>query len=352
MRYLSILILSGSVALPVCAQTTITSQDMFNAIGQYYRVYTNYSGTEVSVSTADYGNPGGPQLWDFTDGPDDRILDFDYVDVADGSHNGDFPLAAMAERKTDSISGDQAWMYLTQDAGFGRINFGFYDELFCSLQPSTPFQPEMVDFPDPITFGSSWSASTTFYTQMFSLGQWYPTRIIYNAQCTADGYGLINLENLGFGECLRVQEVASYDIAVDLFGDGTYYSLEVDYLRTYYWLMEDHGIAAQISSRQLANSAPPQNFTLASSYVRMFETNHPSGDLPPEAVNDLAITWDSNTVLLSWTPAAYASEYRVEYSDTPEFITTTELGTTATNYLLDWDVSTVPLRFYRVISIN
>jgi hypothetical protein len=352
MKKLLISALLGFTTLSAFAQITITSQDMFNAIGQYYRVQANYSGTEVSVSTADYGTPGGPQLWNFTDGPSDRTMIFEYIDPAEDGHHGEFPTAEMAERKTDDLSGDQAWMFLTQDPGFGRINYGFYDELFCSLEPSTLFEPEMVDFPDPIQFGDSWSASTTFYTQTYSLGVWYPTRIIYTAQATADGYGLINLDQLGFGDCLRVQELASYDIAVDLFGDGNYYSLEVDYIRTYYFLMEDHGIAAQISSRQLANSPPPENFTIASIYSRMYETNHPGGDLPPEPVTDLEITCDGSTVLLSWSPAAYAEEYRVEYSTTPDFTTFDEFGTTEANYMLDFGISGVPLRFYRVISIN
>jgi hypothetical protein len=277
---------------------------------------------------------------------------FEYVDPAVDGHNSEFPTAEMAERKTDDLSGDQAWMFLTQNPGFGRVNYGFYDEVFCSLEPSTPFEPEMVDFPDPLDYGDSWSASTTFYTQTFSLGQWYPTRVIYNAQSTADAYGLINLDQMGFGECLRVQEVASYDIAVDLFGDGTYYPLEVDYIRTYYYLMEDRGIVAQISSSQLANSAPPENFTIASIYSRMYETNHPSGDLPPEPVNDLAITCDGSVVLLSWSVAPYAEEYRVEHSTSPEFTTFEELGITEANYMLDFGISGTALRFYRVISIN
>lgn len=352
MKKLYVLGVVAGFSLTALAQITITSQDMFNSIGQYYRYFSNYPGTSVSVSTADYGNPGGPQLWDFTSGLTEDTLLFEYVDPAADGHNGEFPLAEMAERKTAALSGDQAWMFVTQTPGFGRINYGFYDEAFCSIEPSTPFEPEMVDFPDPIDYNDSWTASTTFYTQMYSAGEWYDTRIIYNAQATADAYGIINLELLGFGECLRVQELASYNIAIDLFHDGTYYWLETDYIRTYYWLMEDSGIAAQISSEQLANQEPPENFTLASVYCRMFETNHPSGDLPPEPVDDLTITFDPYTVLLSWTAAPYATEYRVEYSETPEFTLWEILGTTTGNYLLDMDVEGVPYRFYRVISIN
>ncbi len=330
--------------LSALGQITITSQDMFYAIGQYYTTYAN--GMEYTLM-GEIG-PGGPgQFWDFTTGPDDLTYQFDYVDINDGGHGADFGAAEFAERKTVVESGEQAWMYLRQTPGMGRWNYGFYDESFSAEDPSVAFEPAMIDFPDPIDYEDTWNANTSFFTQILGLD----TRIDYAANAEVDGWGLINLPLIGFGECLRVNELAQYDTYVDMFGDSTYYHIQTDFIRSYYWLMEDHGIATQITSQQMQSEVPDQ-FTIAAAFVRMFDTNHPSGDLPPEPVDDLQITVGPSSVLLNWTAAPYAEEYRVEYTDAPYGGAWTELGTTSNVYILDFDIVGVEKRFYRVISIN
>ena len=81
------------------AQVTITSGDMFNKIGQYYRVYSNLPGEEVDVSNIIL-EAGEDQVWDFTDGPDEETIRFDYIDVDDSGSGDIFEDAAFVERAT------------------------------------------------------------------------------------------------------------------------------------------------------------------------------------------------------------------------------------------------------------
>lgn len=341
-----------TVAGSVSAQVTLTSIDMFYAPNQYYRMYSNTG--DVSVSSGIYGNPdtSNPQFWDFTTGPENKILDYDYILPQDSGHDDDFPQATLVEHKVDSSAAGESWMFLDQTFGVGRTNYGFYDEGFSSVMPAGVFNPPILDFPDPMQIGSNWTVTTSFYTQLYSMGAWLNVRIDYNASSVVDAFGIMNLPQLGFANGLRVNELATYDAYVDMFGDGTYYYMSTDYIRTYYFLMEDHGIVSQISSLQMDHD-PGNNFTTASIYVRMFETNHPTGELPPEPVTDLQITPGSGMNLLFWSPTAGAAEYRVEYCSDPLFDGTVyTLGTTESDYMLDSAISGVTRRFYRVIALN
>jgi len=347
MRKLVLFFLIFCWTLTASAQITITSSDMFNAVGLYYNAWSNTSDVNVAPYTSSVSSP---YFWDFSSGPEDKVILFEYVDPAEDGHNGDFPDADLAERKTDTTEGTVDWMFLEQIPATGRVNYGFYSETFCSNQPSTPFQPAIVDFPDPINYQDGWNVATTFYTQIYSMGTWYPAYIDYSAAATVDAYGMVNLPQIGFGDCLRVNELAQYDVYVDL-GLGGYMYLSTEYVRNYYWLMEDHGIAVQISSQQ-QDSPPPSNFTTASAFLRMFETNHPSGNLPPDPVTDLQVIPQGNMAVITWSEAANAEEYRVEYSDHPWFATGVEiLGVTDGNFMLD-NINGVSKRFYRVISLN
>src|SRR5262245_42165359 len=83
------------------AQITITSADMFNQAGQYYRAYAN-AGSGVSVNGM-IGSAGAGQFWDFTVGPSNIIYRFDYVAAASTPYGAGFVTAGaqIAEQKAD-----------------------------------------------------------------------------------------------------------------------------------------------------------------------------------------------------------------------------------------------------------
>ncbi len=328
----------------VQGQVIITSQDMFNAVGQYYRLYANKNNVDV---TGLLGNPGGPQTWDFTSGPKDTIYRFDYVDVNDGGNGIDFPLAKIAERQMNEATGTpKAWMYLDQVPGTGRRNFGFVNPK--DLISEGQFDPPIVDFPDPLKYLSSWNVSTTFdfvYQDLLDM------RIAYTANAKVDAYGTIILPGLGALPCLRVNEVDEQNTMIDD-GSGDFTSASLDYIHIYYFLSPGHGIVAEIHS-QSASTAPPDNFTTASQFTRMFDLSRTAATKGPGPVTDLTIGLQAGVVVLNWSKTTNTTSYQVEYTTGLGGTNTWQLlKSTTTDFLLDASLASTPRRFYRVISLG
>lgn len=355
------------------SQITISSLDMFYEPGQFYtaRVTTN----NVDLG-AILGNPGGPQAWHFSNLPWDYIARFDYIDAKATPYAVLFPDAQLAERKTIHGSSKEMWLFLTQKIGTGRIIYGFYDtapETFGTKEAI--FDPPIIDFRESITYGDSWSAYTRFLTSIkipdipdlgFDLWDMFlnpssirlepkqdefgiPARITYTAQYTVDAYGYITLPDRSFAECLRVNELAQWDIEIDFDFSGNFQLVQTSFVRTYYWLAKNRGIVAQITSTESA-SPPPEKFSTAAAIMIQLETNHPESSDLPFPVTDLHITVGKNQILLTWTKPVNTRRFRIEWTEnlSPD-LQWKELQTTTNNFL------TVPLdtktKFFRVVSL-
>lgn len=342
------------------AQITINSLDMFYAPGQYYRSYA--ADGEVSVQGL-LGAPGGPQNWNFAIGPEDAVFRFDYLDAQDsGSIASLFPDAKLAERKqVENGTVEDAFLFLDQQFGKGRMAYGFYDPAITGPagldDPAGVFDPPLLDFPESIDLGKTWSGSTVFLNSMLGAEM----RITYTSTAAADAYGIITLPQLGFMECIRVNELVLtlYEVKFPDTGEelgtastgGEFTPVAEYYVRNMYWMAKDRGIVAQVTSKQ-SGTPPPDEFATAAQFVRMFETNHPKGSTEPWPVTDLSITPGESQVLLSWTKPLNASSFRVEYTGGlgPGAVWTT-LVTTASNFALD-DRSPDGVRYYRVVSLK
>lgn len=346
---IAIIIASAGMA---SGQVTITSKDMFSTVGQYYRVYANPAPTALSAShydvTGRLGNPGGPQVWDFSTGPTNVIYRYDYVETSDGSHGDNYPLAKYAERQTVESTGvAKAWMYLEQVAGVGRRNYGFVNP---ADDPSEgQFNPPIIDFPDPLKYQDTWNLSTTFDFTVLGL---MPARINYSAEVTVDAYGTIILPGLGTNACLRVNELDTYETLVDLEMTGDFQSFETDYIRIYYFLCPGSGIVAEVHSQQSSAGAPDINFTDASQFSRMFELSRGGAVPKPEPITDLTLTPMGGGILLNWSKTANTVSYRIDCTSNPSDPASWQaLGSTTKAFFLDTATSGATLRFYRVISL-
>ncbi|MBI4661453.1 MAG: hypothetical protein HY735_21735 [Verrucomicrobia bacterium] len=362
--------LSAASALRAQMPVAITAKDMFNQVGQYYKVHANKGNVSVSGLP---GKAGGGNFWNFTKGPTDDVYRFDYVSIDRGGVGKDFPQAKFAERKTEQGDGSQAYQFLEQVPGVGRINYGFYDPNFLSIfgasRPSHPFSKSIVDFPDTIRFGDSWSTVTSFDADIaLSGGEPDPTdpevisgdlfgldlRFEHTSSMKVDAYGIINLPGIGFGDALRLNELVQLDVKADISGAGEYENVETDFYRTYYWLMPGRGIVAQITSTQ-QGSPPPDEFSVATAFVRMFETNH--GDTtseppPPAAIKGFMLTKRPGVVLLNWDAYPTASAYKVEAtSDLGDPKSWSFLQTTTNIFVIDNLASGTTTRFYRVTTV-
>ena len=356
------------------AQTTITAADLFNQPGQYYRAYANATNnTTVSVGGL-LGAAGGPQAWDFTSGPAEVTYRFDYLAATNTPNGANFVAAGaqLAEQKADEAGAvATSWLYFTQDAAKGRLVYGFYDPSFSlglgglggqvnDTMAENHFNPPLNDFPNTIHYGGQWSSSTVF-TNTISFGDPEdPTtffsmdlQFAYSSTATADAYGVVNSPGIGFGDCLRVNELVTYEISYD---DGSgFQHLETDYVRNYYWLRPGRGIVAQVTSPQ-SNSAPPDdNFLTAAAVIRMFETNHPDGGDPNPGggIQGLKITLSNNGALLQWTALPSVTSYRVEYTSSAGGGWQALGSTTTANFMIDAAAGKpdAPVRFYRVVGL-
>jgi hypothetical protein len=250
--------LAGAQQAPV-----IRLNDLHTQPDLYYRAYANayqpILGTSYAVGNV-MGSAGPDRFWDFSQGPTDRTLRFDYLGPSGVPEAADFPLATVIERKTVEGTGDIEWLMLEPVPGLGRKVHGLHSESFSPSLPSIPFSQPIVDFPDGIRYQDTWTTSMITESMFPSFDpEWsldFPMQITWNSTFTADAWGRMLLPNLGLLNVLRINEELTVDIAADL-GDG-YQHIETDYVRNYYWLSPGRGIVAELHSTQ-GSSMPPEN---------------------------------------------------------------------------------------------
>lgn len=354
---------------------TIRSVDMFYQVGEYFRAYANDFDPDVAASRyavpSNLIKPAGEDLtWDFSTGPVEVVHRFDYLDPAGLLEALEFPLATVAERKTVEQTGQEAWLFFEQVSGVGRKVYGFYDEAFSFYTPAGVFDPPIIDFPETIRFGQAWGTDMTVYStydysftdpEEGELSVSWPVKMDFHSTFTADAWGTAFLPGLGLLDVLRVNEEQAVDISLDLAIDpseaGSYTFIETDYMRNYYWLSPGHGIAAQLNSTQ-GTSLPADEFTTASVFLRMFETNKKAGTVDDEVkpVDDLQVIINKTTgkVAIRWSEALNAGRYRVEYSTgglAAEDWQPLPSGETTDTLVLDPAGLGQGSRFYRVVSL-
>ena len=345
-------------------QVTITAKDMFSKEGQYYKVHSNFIGhfseaAREEVDVIDYiGEAGADQVWDFREGPEDEMIQFDYVMPSAIDTDVEFDGATIAERATFDSSGKQKSMFLNVSAARGRDVYGFHDNSIDEEDPAIPFSARLNDFPAVIKFGDSWNANTTFEfvtrQSMFGVGDIEaPTKLVYQSEMVVDGHGIVILPELGFHDCLRINELVQYDTFIKIPGVvEDWQKASTDFIRNYYWLSKDMGIVAQISSVQ--DTVPiPDDFSTASALWRQFENNHGESNETAQPVEGLEISLDTkgNRVLLSWEKAENTLEYLVQFSDSLTSNSWKDLKTTSGNFALD-AISSKKARFYRIVSLE
>lgn len=362
-------------------QPVITSSDMINQVGLYYRVHANdYDPLDSTAATAYVvpsdliGDAGPDQFWDFSKGPNDRVFRFDYISPQDVSESVDFPDAKVVERKTSESDGKKENLFFSQIPGTGRTVYGFdtglesYSLLGITfeLTPSGIFVPPIVDFPSQISYGMQWTTVTTYERGLALIdsdpeaggASDYNMIFTSTSRFKVDAYGTILLpdELDTFGEGLRINEEVTIEIAVPDLVDGT---LDTESIRNYYWVMPGYGMVAQLNSIQTSGDVPPpEKFTKATAFLRLFETNKKitpdGGCADPAPVTDLKIRVTGGNVLLTWTKVECATQYRVEYTTSQAALGGwTALGAPTTgSFWQGENTRTDTMRFYRVVSLK
>jgi len=382
MKHAVLVLLVGVLVPAARAQVTITADDMFNQPGQYYRAYSNpYDPTSLSptpwpVPSGLIGSAGPNQFWDFSSGPTNIVYRFDYLLATnvDSSISSNFPQAQMVEQQTDEATQDVQYLFFTQVPGVGRTVYGAYTDIYAGLlDPAEVFTAPIVDFPATITYGMEWTTVAVYTSNVNVNDNTDPTdpfsgsiglQVTETSDLKADAAGTMILpDDLGgaFAQGLRINESVTIATAMDN-GDGTFSPVETDYARNYYWLMPGRGIVASLASTQGSSGAQvDNNFSTATQFWRMFETNkkpntstNTTGNGSPAAVSDLRIRYSSGQVLLTWSKANNASQYQVDVStnlaDTASWKPFSGIMTNGF-FVLD-NVVANQERFYRVVSMK
>lgn len=277
----------------VQGQIPIDESDFFTTGDSYTVNSLPQAGPCVTSSIPGVIGSPGFNNWDFTI-YDSLLTDtyrHDYVTPDTGGFGGGalFPGANFAQRRTNEVTGDvEQYLYLSQNAA-GRTVHGFY--LVGTMpQPEAQFMPPDVDFPFPFTFGDSWSFNTEYQQTLDVLGTPVDTISSVSSNISCDGWGTITLPNLGTVDCVRVMELQTTTVFVDLFGTGTYSPLETITVRSYGWYANGFDEVARITSQGYTAMAsigspcpvgtPPVDF---SSEVQAFQVQiaNSGPSLPP-----------------------------------------------------------------------
>lgn len=243
-------------SLAAFTQISISVDDLEYQEGEYNKMYGR---TTLYIVQGLTGKIGGPHTWDFSTGPTDIDYTVSYVLPSTTPCSADFPLATIAEQL--SGEGADAYLFLDFQAGVGRVNYG-------ACQPPTlpdpyVFNPPIIDFPATIDFMDSWVASTSFPADQGG----FNVIVNYTSTSFCNAYGTLSLPNgLGDRACLQVNSLEHFIFYWSGFPVGE------TYIRNYYWLIEDGGIAVIIASEE-GESAPPDDFAYSSAFNRMYESS-------------------------------------------------------------------------------
>jgi hypothetical protein len=338
------------------AQITITSDDMFNQPGEYYRAYSNQPPELLQrfpVTVGDLiGDKGGPHYWDFSEGPTDEIYRYDYIEKEKNIIWNDFPDATIAERSyRESEPGDYTYILFDEVSNMGRKVFGFWTINVQFDNPSTLFKLPIVAFPSEMNYGDTWTTTAEYPNTLLGIPAVYTEVQSFEV----DAYGFIELPELGVLECLRINSVKDFSAAIDFNGTGTFTNIDRQFARIYYWLVPGKGIAAQMVSEPSGNPVSEQ-FNLASMFQRMFETNKQARDAgcsEAEPVSGLNIVYQPNLVRLKWNEASCAQSYRVQTANAQK-ATLEWIDLSPPNYKETFFIDTLlkgnKVKLYRVIS--
>ena len=159
----------------------------------------------------------------------------------------------------------------------------------------------------------------------------------------------------GFAPALRISEAVTIDISYDD-GSGSYQHVETDYARNYYWFVPGRGMVAALASTQSPNP-PPDQFTSATQFWRMFETN--KKNTPPPVCTSPRRSPIWRFCIAPGKSSSSGAKFsapamdQLQYSDGKSNPLTWQTMGVFTNQLYSLDNATAAqTRLYRVVSVK
>ncbi len=300
-RSYAFLILTFSIPLIARAQITVTSEQLGLGEGGQRDYATHLSET---VSVDGLIQFSGFRQWDFTEGPSDEMFRHVVMTKDESGVGHLFPGAELAERGQFDSADEPGWSFYRLPEN-GRELHGFFDEGINPAQPEVVFSNAVIDFPGTMNFEDEWSSSFSYDTalDLDELGI-FDVKVDVSLDSVVDAYGTLTLPPFGDIPVLRINELTTQASTTTV--EGMPVNLGFQYIRSYYWISDQLGIVAQITS-EAATELPPEVFPTAARFMRLrSRTTEPSA---PEL--NLEIVVAGGIVTLTWDSVEGVDSYEV-----------------------------------------
>ncbi|GAB5519629.1 MAG: hypothetical protein RhofKO_18800 [Rhodothermales bacterium] len=290
-----------ALALPAQAQFTITAADYQALYGQTY-TNTDYNATSTAGVEALIALTGAGQTWDFTSFPFELEATYSQefiADVSGQSGASNFPDADHVI-KADTSNAGEVLVY------FSLRNDGVYTEgTYAEIPEGTfiqDYEPALIGFPLPMSFGSTWTGTSTYTLSGFQTTQ-TNTGVV-------DGHGTLILPSGSFS-VMRYKLDISIGTTIPGFGTNTTTST------LYAWFTEDGQSVGTITASEI----PFLGTTYSVGYSdRQGSTSGTAPATAPTLASPTNGATDQATSLdLTWGSVDGATSYRVQLATDANF---------------------------------
>lgn len=324
------------------AQVTVPARDTVPPPDAERLFAKNATGTTVDVAGR-LGTTGGPQAWDFREGPTDSEWLYRYLDITDDPFYIDYPGAETEELTLeDGIAQDSRVLRVRENVGAELL--GYYAPVNSPGDPYVVLDQPIVEVPDPLVLGAEWSGTANFVNVLVLGGMVIPVNVTLTQEAVADAYGTVLLPGIGEVDALRVNQMVRFLSEVP--GIGV---IQDVYSRSFLWYAPRFGLVSMVTAAS-AEAIPPTDFTAADSVLRLTEAVGfwpGSGD---PFIADATITFLEGAVLLSWDGGPEGTVFRVETLTDPETGWELLVETTETEIIDPFDEG--GRRFYRILVVE
>ena len=274
------------------AQIVLTQNEIPSAIGITNEFYINSGGTV----TVDVGNEGGPQTWDFSEGPKADSVVESIVNKVNTPFADLFPDANLVYNTNAlNIAGiDTASGFQYMRLGENGLDFlGAGSENILGFPLALAFDSSLITLPLPLEYGSLWSDSIVFLEVFEDLYEnpspnpLFPdpyldvrVKIEFTTRGEVDAWGTVSVPHGEF-ETLRVRKVETTHlqfsvllgfIFVPVF-DSTFTVIRYD------WYSEDLGTVVTVTSRPDETNPHFSDAILVRRLSRTYSTGQQMGDV-------------------------------------------------------------------------
>ncbi|RJP76923.1 MAG: T9SS C-terminal target domain-containing protein [Candidatus Zixiibacteriota bacterium] len=245
-RFITVLSLLLVTALGAQGQIVITLDEVPSAPGTEFRYYAQ-AGDSFQVNI---GNPGGPQVWDFSQGDTASIVSDLYLDPAQSPPQYSRANVVIQTSQLNLFGISEPGLLYNRLAPRGFI-LGAATTSYQGTALAINFMPYVTQYPLPLVMGTPWT-NTVAIDQVFNVsGSEY--RLVLNATLNhqVDAWGTVHVP-LGSYDALRMRTNVTYNMTlyIRIFFVWVPISQQSGNSFNYDWRAENVGSVLNVNSNQ------------------------------------------------------------------------------------------------------